>query len=167
MITIRSYFLVLGGTIDLPSAEGADAKTIAATTCHAFLNGAGSPLWDARGRILNPSGVNFMLVFCPLDRDNTIAKPLRVEVAVIDNSSPTTGTRDISCSLSAMNRTGVQISAGGTVSTSGTNSSGQVLVLPIPPTLFVRGTYVVKCTVPRHGVGDPSSGIASIYYEEP
>jgi hypothetical protein len=156
--------VVLGGMIDLRSAEAGDGKTIAANPgCHAFV----SPSLDFRGRIFNTSRLLIMQVICPLVRDNPAAKPLRVEVLAIDNTSALTGRRDISCSLSALSRNGNEISTGAEVSTSGTNANGQVLVLPIPATLFDRGTYVVNCTIPNKHVGDPASGIASIYYEEP
>ena len=159
---------VLGGLIALPAAKAADGKIIAALpSCEFFFDGIGSYLADyGRGRIMNSGTAGALWVFCPLVRDNPIAKPTRVEVVVIDNSSPVTGPRDITCAVRTMDRTGNLVVSGASVSTSGTNSAGQVLVLPIPATNYVRGTYVVRCQVPPRGLGDPNSGITSVYYEE-
>jgi hypothetical protein len=164
LLAAAGVSIVLGGMVDLSTARASDEKAIAATNC--FVHSGGTPSRDSAGRLSNTSFVSSMFVSCPLVRDNPTAKPLVVEVFVIDNSSAV-GSSNFSCQLLAMGRSGLPVSAGGTRSTTGTNSSGQALSLPIPPLMFARGAYVLNCTIPRRGVGDPSSGIASIYYSEP
>ena len=165
MLAAAGAAVVLSGMIDLPTAEAADTTTIGATNC--FVSSGGTPSRDFEGRLFNTSHVSAMFVFCPLVRSNATAKPLVVEVFVIDNSSVALGDGNFLCQLQAMSRNGSQVSPGAARTTTGTNSDGQALAMPIPPLLFARGAYGLFCKVPRRGVGDPSSGIASIYYAEP
>ncbi len=164
LLAAAGVVTALAGMIDLPTARADDEKTVAATNC--YVKSGGTPNRDSAGRLFNSSLVSQMLVYCPLVRDNATAKPLVVEVFVVDNSSAI-GSDDFLCQLLAMSRNGKQVSAGATRSTSGTNSNGVALALPIPSLTFNRGAYVLTCIVPRRGAGDPSSWIASIYYSEP
>lgn len=151
----------LAGSVS--SASAADTKTMVAADC--FIRGIAVP--TSNGQLLNISQVSSTKAYCGLVRDNTIAKPLRVQVTVVDNSSLLIGDGNFTCQLRAVSKNGLAQSLGAPVSTAGTNAAGVTLSLPIPPTLFVGGTYVVSCKMPRRGVGDPSSSFASIYWDEP
>jgi hypothetical protein len=146
-------------------ALAADEKTIAATGC-TVLSGAGTPVRDNRGRLFNASTIGELNVFCPLVRDNVTAAPISVKTVVIDNSSTLVGPDNITCKLHHMSSSGNSLSVGATVGTTGTNSNGTILTLPLPSAQFPRGAYGVYCTLPRRGAGDPSSAIASITIDE-
>ncbi|MBK8814559.1 MAG: hypothetical protein IPN42_03180 [Methylococcaceae bacterium] len=161
-----AYFVLLASSLSViysaPASAG-DEKTIAATSCTAL---TGSVIRDDRGRIFNASTTAAANVLCPLVRDNVVAAPLSIKAVVIDNSSLLLGDGDITCSARSMSQSGNSVINGATVGTSGTNSNGTILTLT-PVTELDRGAYVVVCKIPRKGVGDPNSGIASITIDEP
>jgi hypothetical protein len=119
------------------------------------------------GTMPNNSSVTAAFIYCAINRDRTDLKPLSVHVTVIDNSSLLIGDGNFSCNLLPVSRTGILGAAGGTVVTAGTNSAGQILVVPIPAVVPVDGTLTLKCKVPRKGVGDTASVLASIKVIEP
>ena len=119
------------------------------------------------GSLNNVSFVNAVTMYCAINRDRTDLKPTAVQVTVVDNSSVLIGDGNFTCSLHPVSRTGIAGVAGGSVGTTGTNSAGQILTLPIPAVVPVDGTLTLKCKVPRRGVGDPSSKISSIKVVEP
>lgn len=155
---------VLSGMYSIP-AWAVDEKTIPATGC-TVLSGAGSALRDVNGRLFNTSTIGELNVLCPLVRDNVVAAPTSVKVVVIDNSSTIVGSGNIACQVRAMTPAGGSSSSGAVKSTSGTNSAGTILTLT-PVLEADRGAYTVHCTIPRRGLGDPSSAIASITIDEP
>ncbi len=138
----------------------ADTKIFPATLCRNTLSGL-LAFTDASSRLFNGSFVSSARVVCPIVRDNHVGKPTSIEVTVVDTSSAI-GNDNFSCRVHHSNPIGTSGTAGSFVVTSGTNSAGQVLNLPIPTTVFVDGPYSVDCTIPRRGVGDPSSFINSI-----
>ena len=143
----------------------ADEKTIPATNC-VQVSGLGTLLRDLNGRIFNTSSLADVTVLCPLVRDNVVSAPTSVRVVVFDNSSTLIGEDDILCRVRSMSPTGSQAFLGSVRSTSGTNSAGTTLTLT-PVSEFDRGAYAVQCTIPRKGLIDPNSGIASITIDEP
>jgi hypothetical protein len=147
-------------------ALAGDEKTISATGC-TFIKGAGTAVRDERGRLRNTSTAGEVEVFCPLLRDNVTAKPTSVKVVVVDNSSTLVGPDNVTCKLNHMSSSANNLSVGATVGTTGTNSNGTILSLPIPSAQFNHGAYGVYCTIPRRGFGDPDSWIASITIDEP
>ncbi len=161
-----AYFVLLASTLSAiysaPVSAG-DEKTIAATSCTAL---SGSVVRDDRGRIFNASSTAPADVICPLVRDNVVAAPLSIKAVVIDNSSLFLGDGDITCRVRSMSQSGNAVINGAIAGTSGTNSNGTILTLT-PVTELDRGAYVVICKIPRKGVGDPNSGIASITIDEP
>lgn len=150
-------------TVFSSPALAGDEKTIAATGCTAL---SGSVSRDDRGRLFNISPTLPADVICPLVRDNVTAAPLSIKAVVIDNSSLLLGDGDITCRVRSMSSSGNQVISGPLVGTSGTNSNGTILTLT-PVSEFDRGAYVVQCKIPRKGLGDPNSGIASITIDEP
>lgn len=107
-----------------------------------------------------------MLALCYLVRDNTAAKPTKVEVSVIDNSSAATGVKDVSCFMRIANRFATAFATGSTVKTIGVNPAGTVLNVPLPAGNLADGSITVVCTIPRRGIGDANSSLASIKYTE-
>lgn len=138
----------------------ADTKIFPATLCRNTLSGI-LAFTDESNRLFNASFISSARVVCPIVRDNHIGKPTSIQVTVVDNSSAISGA-NFSCRVHHSNPIGTSGVAGAFVVTAGTNSAGQVLSLPIPTTVFVDGPYSVDCTIPRRGVGDPSSFINSI-----
>jgi hypothetical protein len=100
-----------------------------------------------------------------LSRDPT-AKPTKIEVSVVDNSSPLVGVKDVRCRALTASRFGLAVSAGAFASTVGTNSAGTILNLPIPAAVNSFGALTVQCTIPRRGTGDPNSFVGSIKLTE-
>ena len=141
----------------------ADVKVMAATACDPSI-----PVFrdHITGQMSNHNLTVGGEMNCVLLRDNPSAKIVQIQVSVVDNSSVLLGNGDVSCNARAFNRFGTQSSIGATVKTTGTNSAGTVLTLPIPALTFVDGSYVVKCILPRRGAGDANSGVASIRYVE-
>ena len=161
---IVSTLALTGGMFALMTGNAlADIKVMAASACDGTLPAIRD---NSKGRMTNPSLTVPGFVNCALLRDNASAKMVQVQVTVIDNSSVLLGNGDVVCKAIAVSRTGGTTSVGATVKTSGTNSAGTVLTLPIPASLFVDGTYIVNCVIPRRGAGDPNSSISSIRYVE-
>lgn len=119
------------------------------------------------GVLGNNSLVTAVNMYCAINRDRTDLKPTSVQVAVTDNSSVLLGEGNFSCFLLPISRSGVAGAAGNAVGTSGTNSAGVVLTVPIPAVVPTDGTLTLKCRVPRRGAGDPASFISSIKVVEP
>ncbi len=147
------------------SPSRADEKTIPATNC-VQVSGIGTIVRDLNGRLFNTSNFGDVTVLCPLVRDNVTAAPTSIRVVVFDNSSTLIGEDDILCRVRSMSPTGSQSFLGSVRATSGTNSAGTTLTLT-PVSEFDRGAYGVQCTLPRKGLIDPDSGIASITIDEP
>jgi hypothetical protein len=160
-----AYLALLVSTMNVvysaPASAG-DEKTYAATGCTVL---SGNVVRDDRGRIFNISSTLPANVICPLVRDNVVAAPLSIKAVVIDNSSLLLGDGDFSCQVRSMSQSGNTVINGPTVGTSGANSNGTILTLT-PVAELDRGAYVVQCKIPRKGLGDPSSGIASITIDE-
>jgi hypothetical protein len=164
LLTTVSTLVALSGMFGAPVAQAGDEKTIPATGC-VQLSG-GTPSRNDRGVLFNTSFTSAMAVFCPLVRDNVLAPPLAVKVSVIDNSSLAgAGQGDVGCRLHSMNRFGTNVAVGASVATTGTNSAGTILTLPLT-TEADRGTFGVRCVIARRGVGDPSSAISSLLIDE-
>lgn len=153
---------LLGIIYSAPVRAG-DEKTIAAASCQVL---SGSAFRDDRGRIFNSSSISDANVICPLVRDNVVSAPLSIKAVVLDNSSLLLGNGDIGCRVRSMSQSGNTVVNGSTISTTGTNSNGTILTLT-PVAESDRGAYAVLCKIPRRGVGDPNSGIASITIDEP
>ena len=120
------------------------------------------------GTMTNPSFTTFVNVYCSINRDRTDAKPTLVQVTVVDNSSLLIGDGNFSCNLTPVSRTGALVGTpGGSAVTTGVNSAGQILTVPIPAAVPTDGTMTLKCKVPRRGAGDPVSLVASIKVVEP
>ena len=119
------------------------------------------------GAMPNNSSVTAAFIYCAINRDRTDLKPLSVQATVIDNSSLLIGDGNFTCNLLPVSRTGILGVAGGAVGTTGTNSAGQILSVPIPAVVLTDGTLTLKCKVPRKGVGDSASVLASIKVIEP
>ncbi len=146
------------------TAALADVKIYSAASCRVpvIANVGVSSI----GVVSNNSLTLGVAINCPLLRDHPSLKPTAVAVSVVDNSSVLLGSGAISCKLQATNRFGTQLSTGASAATAGTNSAGTILNLAIPAALFIDGAYTVNCTIPRRGVGDPASSIASIKVTE-
>ena len=151
-------FVALGASL----SHAADTKVIPGGLC---FDGGGSPFRNGVGNLFNRSGTESMLALCYLVRDNPAAKPTKVEVSVIDNSSAT-GVKDISCFMRIANRFGSGAASGSTVSTTGVRPEGTILNIPLPAANIADGAITVVCTIPRHGIGDANSALASIKYTE-
>jgi hypothetical protein len=151
-------FVALGTSL----SHAADTKVIPGGLCFAA---EGSPFRNGSGRLFNSSGTAPMTALCYLVRDNPAAKPTKVEVSVVDNSSAT-GVKDISCFMRIANRFGNTFASGSTVSTTGVRPEGTILNVPLPAANLADGSIIVVCTIPRHGVGDANSSLASIKYTE-
>jgi hypothetical protein len=144
------------------TSSHADTKIIPAGLC---VDGGPGNFRNGFGTLRNDSFTQGLLALCYIVRDHPSAKPTKIEVSVFDNSSAT-GNKDIRCHVKVANRFGQVGAAGAVRSTSGTNSAGVVLNLPLPAANHVDGAIIVICEIPRRGVGDPPSGIASIKYVE-
>ncbi len=167
VLATASTILAFSGVVGAPAAQAADTKIQQASTCFIVSGlGAAGAFREAGGRFYNSSLIGEVNISCPILRDNLAVKPISVRVGVRDVSSTLVGPDNISCRLQTANSTGTVGSAGGTVSTTGTNSAGQVLNLPIP-VIAAGNTLSVFCTIPRRGAADPNSWIASIFIDEP
>jgi len=163
--TILSGALVALGLLPLGATPShADTKVMAGGDCHA---GGSGMLRTGGGRLAYTATTGSLVVLCYPLRDTPTLKPTKVLVAVVDNSSAATGVKDISCFIRTANRFGTGFSLGATKKTVGVVPGGTVLDLPIPSTNFVDGTMSIVCTLPRRGVGDADSWIASIKWIEP
>lgn len=167
MNRLRSTILLTAAALGILSlgvtfSYAADTKVIPGGLCFSF---DGSPARNGAGNLFNTSGTQAMSVLCYLVRDNPAAKPTKVEVSVVDNSSAATGVKDISCFMRIANRFGTVFATGSTVKTIGVNPAGTVLNVPVPANL-ADGTLIVVCTIPRRGIGDANSWLASIKYTE-
>jgi len=161
---IFSGALVVLGVLPLGTSPSyADTKVMAGGDCHASGDGM---FRTGGGRLGYNASTGSLIVLCYPVRD-TAAKPTKVEVVVVDNSSAATGVRDISCFIRFANRAGTGFSVGATSKTVGVVPAGTVLNLAIPSTNFVDGTMSIVCTLPRRGIGDADSWIASIKWIEP
>ncbi len=114
------------------------------------------------GALINISSINAVSVYCGIPRDRTDAKPTAVQVTVVDNSSLLIGDGNFNCFLTPISRAGVAGTPAGSVGTSGTNSAGVTLTVPIPAVVSVDGTLTLKCRIPRRGSLDPSSRLTLI-----
>ena len=120
------------------------------------------------GTMTNPSFTTFVNVYCSINRDRTDAKPTLVQVTVVDNSSLLIGDGNFACNLTPVSRAGALVGTpGGSAVTTGVNSAGQILTIPIPAAVPNDGTMTLKCKVPRRGAGDPISLMASVKVVEP
>lgn len=154
--------LATAGTASLSTSALADAKVYqAASVCRGPFT-----LSLSAGTVFNVSNINPLFAYCSINRDRTDAAPTSVQVTVVDNSSVLLGDGNFTCNLTAYNKAGAAGASGASLSTSGTNSAGTTLNLPIPATP-ADGTLTLKCKIPRRGVGDPSSHLASIKVIEP
>ena len=148
-------------------AAWADIATFSAGKCSVTSALPGVIAANSFGVILNSSFVSDGSIACFLDRDQPLAKPTKIEVSVVDNSSVLVGAKNISCKAILINRFGTATSSGASVSTSGTDDSGTILDVPVPAAATANGTLVVQCTIPRRAAGNPSSSVASIKLTEP
>lgn len=162
VFNIASALALTGGMLALMTGSAlADSKVFqAANICSSTAN-------VTTGTVTNSSFTVPVTAFCSVNRDRTDLKPTSVQVAVIDNSSLLIGDGNFSCNLTPISRVGVAGAPGATAVTTGTNSAGQILSLAIPAVVPVDGTLTLKCKIPRRGVGDPVSLIASIKLVEP
>ncbi len=149
--------------LSLGTAEArADIKTFNAGSCNA--GSLRSTIFGAK----NVSYTKTAVIWCPLVRDNTTAKPAKIEVSVVDNSTNLVGDDgNIKCRALTVNRFGTVAARGRLVSTSGTSPAGAILNLPTPAQVYPDGTLTVHCVIPRRAVGNPPSGVASIKLVEP
>ena len=165
LVSSLAVIAVTGGMLAIDSAAAlADVKIYTAGSCRVPIIANVSV--SSFGVVLNNSLTLPVSIVCPIVRDHPSLKPTSVAVSVVDNSSLLIGAGAITCRLVASNRFGTQNSLGGLVSTVGTNSAGTILNLSIPAVLFVDGSYSVGCAIPRRGVGDPSSSVATIKVTE-
>ena len=166
MTQLLKLVLVAAGaaaTLSLLAAPAiADVKIYPAASCN-----FAPPAVPGRMSVYNPSLTLSSSVICPLLREHPTAKPISIVVSVIDNSSLLTGKGAVKCYALAVNRFGTQTSQGAVFMTTGTNSAGSLLALPIPAAQFADGAYSVICTLPQRGAGDASSSIATIRVTEP
>jgi len=162
---ITSTLLLAAGLLAFASGgASADTKVFqAASIC----TGGKQSNFNINGTIFNDSLTLPVTVLCAINRDRTDAKPSSVQISVIDNSSLLIGDGNFACSLLPMSRFGQPNASGATVTTSGTNSAGQILTVPIPAFVPNDGTLTLKCKIPRRGAGDPNSLIGSIKVVEP
>ena len=148
-------------------AAQADIQTSSAGKCSVTSALPGVIEANSFGVILNSSFVSDGSIACFLDRDQPTARPVKIEVSVVDNSSVLVGAKNISCKAILINRFGTATSSGAPVSTSGTDAAGTILDVPVPAGALANGTLVVQCTIPRRAAGNPSSSVASIKLTEP
>ncbi len=162
---ITSTLLLAASLLALASGgASADTKVFqAASIC----TGGKQSNFNINGTIFNDSLTLPVTVLCAINRDRTDAKPSSVQISVIDNSSLLIGDGNFACSLLPMSRFGQPNASGATVTTSGTNSAGQILTVPSPAFVPNDGTLTLKCKIPRRGAGDPNSLIGSIKVVEP
>jgi hypothetical protein len=162
--TILSCALAVLGALPLGTTFSyADTKVMAGADCFSAVDGS---FRTGGGRLAYTASTGSLLVLCYPVRDTPTVRPTKVEVAVVDNSSAATGVRDISCFIRMANRFGTAFSTGATRSTIGVVPGGTILNLPVPAN-FVDGTISIVCTLPRRGIGDADSWIASIKWVEP
>ena len=158
-----ALFLMAGLLTIGSSAALADTKVYQADS---VCRGALLPTLST-GVLANLSKFNPATVYCAINRDRTDQKPTLVQVAVIDSSSLLIGDGNFNCNLIPVSRTGVEGTPGGSAVTSGVNSAGQILTVPLPAVVPTDATLTLKCKVPRRGVADFSSVVASIKIVEP
>lgn len=161
---ILAAVIVAAATAAASSSAMADVKIYPAASCRVPI--IANAIVSNAGAVLNNSLTTGLTIMCPLLRDHPSVKPTSVEVSVVDNSSLLIGAGNVSCRVIGINRFGTQSSSGAVVSSSGTNSAGVILNLPIPSQNFVDGAYSVSCTIPRRGTGDPNSSVATIKVTE-
>jgi len=149
-----------------PAAQ-ADIKTFSGGGCSVTSGVPGEVKTNSVGVMQNTSFVLDGSIACFLVRDHPLAKPAKIEASVVDNSSVLVGAKNISCRSILVDRFGTSSSSGTFVSTSGTNASGTILNVPVPAAAVPNGTLVVQCTIPRRGVGNAPSAVASIKVFEP
>jgi hypothetical protein len=163
--TMLSGALAVLGILPLGTTlSHADTKVMAGGDCFSASDGS---FRTGGGRLAYTKSTGSLLVLCYPVRDSPTLKPTKVEVSVVDNSSAATGVRDISCFMRLANRFGTSFSVGATRSTVGVVPGGTILNLPIPAATLADGTISIVCTLPRRGVGDIESWIASIKWIEP
>lgn len=153
------------GAAGITPAAANDGKSIVGASCFS----RGNAGVTANGNLTSSDLLFRTTVRCALLRDNPNVRPLSVEVHVIDNSSVLIGLPNdgnFTCKVKLVNRFGKTVASGAERSTSGVNSAGTTLNLPIPSTNSVKGNYIVECQMPRRGALDPDSVLASIYYKE-
>jgi hypothetical protein len=157
-LLLFSGLSVLGSTAALADTKVFQADSVCrGTLVPTFSNGA----------LANTSLTLPVTVYCAINRDRTDLKPTAVQVSVVDNSSLLIGDGNFSCFLTPVSRFGVLGAPGSTVTTSGVNSAGTILTVPLPAVVPTDGTLTLKCKVPRRGLADPSSVLASIKVIEP
>ena len=162
--TLLSGALAALGVLPLGTTPTlADTKVMAGGDCFSSSDGS---FRTGGGRLAYTKSTGSLIVLCYPVRDSPTLKPTKVEVSVVDNSSAATGVKDIICFMRLANRFGTSFSVGATRSTVGVVPTGTILNLPIPSTNFVDGTMSIVCTLPRRGVGDAESWIASIKWIE-
>lgn len=166
VLATASTIFAFSGVVGAPAAQAADTKIQQASTCFRTAGAAALVGVESGGRFYNASSVLEVSISCPILRDNPAAPPLAIRVGVRDVSSTVVGTSNISCRVQSASQTGTTGFAGAFVSTAGVNSAGQVLNLPIP-VVPANGTLSVFCTIPRRGLFDPNSWVASIFIDEP
>ena len=165
VLSILAASAIAGGILSAASSAAmADVKIYAAASCRVPI--ISNAIVNANGVVFNNSLTVGLSISCPLLRDHPSLKPTSVQVSVVDNSSLLVGSGNVSCRVVAANRFGTFVSSGAQASTNGTNSAGTILNLAIPATNFVDGAYMVNCTIPRRGAGDPNSSVASIKVTE-
>lgn len=148
-------------------AQAADTKVIPAISC---IRAAHLQFSTSGAYVFNSSVTNGGNITCPLVRDNTSAKPLRIEISVFDKSSVTSpaGAGDVSCQAYFASRFGSSYIASARSKTlSGASNTGQILRLQIPISVHALGGYAVSCYIPRRqSTADGHSSISSILIEE-
>lgn len=143
---IRIALLVVAALPSLfssaPSVAG--ERMVPALTC-ADPGGATSSF---QLRLENQSIFNTATVVCPLERTNTTARPIRIEVTVKDQNGGSDPSDNIACRVGVHNTLGVAQAFGAIRRTSGIDgASGRVLNLAVP--VNRPGFYAVICTLPR------------------
>lgn len=147
-------------------AAAADIQTFSAGNCVVTSGVPTDMKANAFGVMLNSSFALDGTIACFLERDQPTAKPTKIEVSVVDNSTVLVGAKNVSCKAILVNRFGTATSSGTPVSTSGTDT-GTILNVPVPAAATPNGTLVVQCTIPRRAVGNSASSVASIKLTEP
>jgi len=139
-------------------ANAGDGKSFPGTFCQAESVGVHMG-YTRTGRAQNPSS-STMYVVCPIVRDAMTKGIAKANVIVYDRHY----SRNLSCTLNSRDQNGGTMGYYKTVSSSGSNSTRQVLRLGRQGA-FSYGIYFMRCAVPGKYANNRSE-IASYYMEE-
>jgi hypothetical protein len=125
-------------------------------------NGGAPALVNDHGGLYNPSRTLTATVMCPIVRDRTDEPPVSISVSFSNRSTLVIGDGKFTCRIILTNKIGTSGAIGSPVTRGETGSPGSTMTLPIPTATAEDASYLVKCKIPRRGVGDPVSTLGSI-----